>query len=180
MCIICCFQKNYMFHENYVWHKMFLLCNKRRNSAFPVSVRKYSDKVYSKHKDVIEHSSPSSSTSQKQRLHPFKPFVWYKSITPKNKTFHSGSRVNWNLCRGCWHRHLSSQWGPGTCASPRGCGQARRGQVITSASHPATRLSAVAFGFINTQVSLGWGDLGYCLVTSRNNSASGQLRAIHI
>lgn len=40
---------------------------------------------------------------------------------------------------------------------------------------PATRLSVVVFSFTHTQVSLGRRDLGYCLVTRRNNSASGQL-----
>lgn len=150
------------------WHKMFLLCNKRRNSAFPMSVRKYFENEFIVNRRTLQSSLQAA-------LHPFK-HTGASQIKPEPQASH----VNWTSGAQCWHRNLGSLWKPVICSPPRGCGHARRGQTITRVLEskkcftPATRFSAMASDFIKAEISLGWRGLVTAGATPHQASSSSK------
>lgn len=105
MCIICCFQKNCMFHENYLNGVKYFYCITKEKSAFPCSIRKIYKIIwsYSKTKWNITEVFPWSSHSlESNTLHTFKHFGISEIITKQKE-----SRVVLTLVE-------LERWGEGT------------------------------------------------------------------
>lgn len=131
---------------------MFLLCNKRRKSAFPLSVRKYLENEFIVNRMMLQSSLKQlyilSNTLVQVKLNPnHSPSTLLLTLTgPRAPSAGMETSV---CCEACY------------LLTSRGCGHARRGQIITRVLEskkcftPATRFSVMAFDFMNAEISPG-------------------------